>query len=141
MKRILKISRFTFIASVLCVAALFCSFGGKAPQTVTGHVHMYGNEPFAFAGFETQDGKLYTLSVSEKKTEKDITLKSLEILQGELLELTGTIEPVKKNSLPGFNVLKDGTFTVYSFVDLTEKQAAEDAVKLAGEKNSGASNK
>jgi hypothetical protein len=119
MKRIPKISRLILIASVLCVAALFCSFGGKVPQTITGHVHMYGNEPFAFAGFETDDGKLYTLAVNKKKTDANITLKQIESFQGELLELTGTIEPVKENSLPGFNILKDGTFIVYSYTDLT----------------------
>ncbi len=82
------------------------AFGGRAPQVVVGSIKYYGNDPFAFPGFETVDGLVYTIKVSEKSS---FTLEEIAAKQGNLLELTGKIDKSKKN---GFNVLKDGIFVV-----------------------------
>lgn len=118
------------VLGLLGAAALFCSFGGKAPQTVTGHVNMYGNEPFAFPGFQTEDGKTYTLVVDENKSDKNVTLKRMQQFQGELLELTGKTISLKKNELPGPNILKDGQFIVYSYKDISNPSFDPDSQTL-----------
>jgi len=96
-----------FIAfAFLFVGAFLFAFGGRAPQTIVGHVKYYGNVPFEFPGFETVDGYIYTIKIEENA---DFSLKDITAAQGYLLELTGEIDKNQKN---GLNVLKDGVFTV-----------------------------
>lgn len=104
-----------FAVCTICAAALlFCSFARRPPDTVTGYVHMYGNAPFSFPGFETEDGKRYTLVLDEKKS-GTLTLKELESLQGQRVELRGVIRTGSDAVEEGINRLRDGEFVVYSY--------------------------
>lgn len=98
-------SLFIAFAFLFAGGSLF-AFGGRAPQTIVGHVKYYGNVPFEFPGFETVDGYIYTIKIEENA---DFSLKDITAAQGYLLELTGEIDKNQKN---GLNVLKDGVFTV-----------------------------
>jgi hypothetical protein len=111
----MKIGRLLSAACAVCAAAvLFCSFAHRPPDMVTGHVHMYGNMPFSFPGFETEDGKRYTLVLDEKKS-GTITLKELQSLQGQRVELSGVIHAGRDAEKAGINRLHDGEFVVYSY--------------------------
>ena len=97
----------------ICIALLLLAsetivsaFGGRAPETVTGHIKYYGNAPFEFPGIETADGYLYTLQVEENAP---FTIEDIEKEQGFALQFTGTIDKSQGN---GLNVLKDGIFIV-----------------------------
>jgi len=105
---------FSAVCAVCAAAVLFCSFSRRPPDTVTGHVHMYGNMPFSFPGFETEDGKRYTLVLDEKKS-GTLTLKEFQTLQGQLVELSGVIHTGRDAEKAGINRLHDGEFVVYSY--------------------------
>lgn len=102
------------VCGVILSSSVFCSFGGKAPDHVTGQVHLYGNVPFEFPGFETDDGHLYTLVLDDKNSD-DIMLEQISARQGELLELTGKIIKTEDVDASHINKLRDGEFVVYSF--------------------------
>ena len=85
------------------------AFGGKAPQTIVGHINFYGNEPFAYPGVVTVEGLEYTLYVPEGS---EFTLKDITANQGLMLEFKGRIDDSQKG---GFQVLKDGVFVVEKF--------------------------
>ena len=90
------------------------SFGGSAPQVAVGHIKYYGNSPFEFAGFETEDGYLYTLKVDDNP---DFSLSDIEKEIGSRLEITGKIvKPRKKEP----NTLRDGVFIVSEWKRLSE---------------------
>jgi len=82
------------------------AFAGRSQDSAVGHIKFYGNAPFAFAGFETKEGRLYKIEVEEGS---DFSIKDIENEVGSLLELTGEIDSSRKND---FNVLKDGVFIV-----------------------------
>jgi hypothetical protein len=106
------------VCTVLAVTALFCSFSRRPPDIVTGHVNMYGSMPFAFPGFETTDGRHFTL-VLDKKKSGTITIHELESLQGQLVELHGVINTGSNADKSGINRLHDGEFVVYSYKIIT----------------------
>jgi hypothetical protein len=105
---------FFAVFAVCAAAVLFCSFARRPSDTVTGYVHMYGNMPFSFPGFETEGGNRYTLVLDEKKS-GTLTLKELQSLQGKRVELSGVIHTGSKADKAGINRLKDGEFVVYSY--------------------------
>ena len=102
------------ICMIFASAVLFSSFARRPPDTVTGHVHMYGNMPFSFPGFETDDGKRYTLVLDDKKS-GTLTLRELQSLQGQLVELSGVIHTGSDVKKAGINRLHDGEFVVYAY--------------------------
>ncbi|MBO4731670.1 MAG: hypothetical protein J5597_02515 [Spirochaetaceae bacterium] len=98
---------FKIIFLTLLVICMFSSFSLPPKKVVVrGYIKFYGNEPFAFLGVDTVDGKQYKIVVENEKQLSD--------LQGYLLKIEGT---VKKNSKknPAFDSLKDGTLTVDSY--------------------------
>lgn len=104
MKSVIKV---IFLVLLAFSAVFQCfSYGGKAPQVITGHIKYYGNSPFEFAGFETEDGYLYTIEIDKNS---DFLLADIEKETGYRLELTGKIDKSHRN---GPNVLKDGVFIV-----------------------------
>lgn len=112
--------KYSFIKLLLavlfaCTSSLTFAFGGKAEDTKTtviGHIKYYGNEPFDFAGFETDDGLLYTIKVEENA---NFTMEDITYNQGKRLALSGIIDSSHKN---GLNVLKDGIFVVSEWKEL-----------------------
>lgn len=98
-------SLFIAFAFLFAGGSLF-AFGGRAPQTIVGHVKYYGNVPFEFPGFETVDGFIYTIQIEENSA---FSLKDITDAQGYMLELTGEIDKSQKK---GVNTLKDGVFVV-----------------------------
>ena len=87
--------------------SLFSSFSLPPKRVVVkGYLKFYGNEPFAFLGVETIDGKQYRI-VAENE-------QQLSELQGYLLKIEGTVKKNSKKNL-SFDSLKDGTLTVDSY--------------------------
>lgn len=99
----------TVIAIFLCCAAVFAFSKASDSDEAEGFINYYGNTPVEFAGFMTEDGKLYTLAVEEGAS---FTLEDITALQGTRLHIEGRIE---KNSRSGFQALKDGVFFVSSY--------------------------
>ena len=97
----------TFFAIVLMVAGLAAFAFGK--KTITGHIQIYGNAPFTFVGFVTDEGEKYSLDIDPKA---DFTIKDIQAHQGEPLKLTGV---VNEKELMGFQTLKNGRFVVSKF--------------------------
>lgn len=95
---------FLFALFVLSTSLVFSM--SKRNVTITGLVHIYGNAPFTYVGFVTDNGKEYSIDISE---DSEVTLEYLQSMQGYVLELTGKVE--KKS---GFQDLKDGRFLVKS---------------------------
>lgn len=92
-----------FFAFFVLLTSLVFSMS-KKNETITGLVHIYGNAPFTYVGFVTDDGKEYAVDISEGS---EVTVEYLKSMQGTKLELTGKIEkPI------GFNDLHDGRFVV-----------------------------
>lgn len=104
MKQYLK-----FIFLMLLFICMLSSFSLPSKKTsIRGYIKVYGNEPFAYLGIETTDGKQYKLEYSEQK--------ELYPLQGQLVIFEGIIK--KSYSLKKkleLNSLKDGTFIVDSY--------------------------
>lgn len=84
----------------------FSLFGKK---TIIGHIEIYGNAPFTFIGFITNDGEKYTLDID---SDADFTIQDITKHQGEYLKLTGI---VNEKELMGFQTLKNGRFVVSKF--------------------------
>ena len=102
MKQFFKIIFLTFL-----VIFMFSSFSLPPKRVVVkGYLKFYGNEPFAFLGVETIDGKQYRI-VAENE-------QQLSELQGYLLKIEGTVKKNSKKNL-AFDSLKDGTLTVDSY--------------------------
>lgn len=95
------------LLAVLAAGLLFTSYS-KPVQNLRGTIKFYGNSPFEFAGFESEDGKKYTIEVEEKE---DLTLQDLTAHSGELIEVSGKIK--KKNK--GVNSLPDGHIIIDSY--------------------------
>lgn len=118
MKKFVVIALLTAAFSAFCVYSL-----GKKDEpvqsTVTGLVHIYGNEPHTFAGIVCDDGKAYTV-----RGEKEMVAE-IRATQGEKISVTGVIIPaVTKDSegrdiLP-FEQLKDGTIRASSWKKYTK---------------------
>lgn len=97
---------FKIIFLMLLVVCMFSSFSLPPKRVVVkGYLKFYGNEPFAFLGIETLDGKQYRI-VAENE-------QRLSELQGYLLKIEGTVKKNSKKNL-SFDSLKDGTLTVDS---------------------------
>ena len=98
---------FKIIFLTLFVICMFSSFSLPPKRVVVkGYLKFYGNEPFAFLGIETLDGKQYKI-VAENE-------QQLSDLQGYLLKIEGTVKKNSKKSF-AFDSLKDGTLTVDSY--------------------------
>ncbi|MBR4629731.1 MAG: hypothetical protein IKO57_04740 [Treponema sp.] len=97
----------TFLIVALMIAGLAAFAFGK--KTITGHIKIYGNEPFTFVGFVTDDGEKYSLDIDPKA---DFTIQDIQAHQGEPLKLTGI---VNDKELIGFQTLKNGRFVVSKF--------------------------
>lgn len=97
------------LALLLCCASGFAFSRANDSDTAEGFINWFGNAPVEFAGFETTDGKLYTLAVEEGA---DFTLDDITALQGTKLHIEGRIEDKDKG---GFHVLRDGVFVVSKF--------------------------
>ena len=107
------------IASLICCFFFFLipafPFGGRAlsgQSEAFGHLKYFGNAPFVFPGFQTEEGLLYGLEVAENA---DFTLRDIENAQGCLLEIRGEIRAGEKN---GLTALKDGIFVVHEWKKL-----------------------
>ncbi|MEE0887254.1 MAG: hypothetical protein UIB61_10145 [Treponema sp.] len=98
-----------------CLSAFFAHSRENNLFSETGTVHSFGNMPFVFPGFVTDDGKQYFI-------EADETLKN-ELLgvQGEKIILTGTVEKNDKKNVVSMNRLKDGTVKAESFKIIDRK--------------------
>lgn len=82
---------------------------GKAESdvdVVTGKVKVYGNEPFTFLGFVTEDNKQYKLKGDDK------LLLEIQNAQGRKIEIKGKIEKTEEGS---FDELKDGALFVFEW--------------------------
>ena len=103
--------------SILLIAAVAATalFAYSQKMKISGLVHIYGSEPHTFVGFVTDDGKQYSLEVTDKS---EVTLKQLQAMQGIHLELAGQLKKKAKGSIPGFMELKDGTFFVQTASEL-----------------------
>lgn len=99
----------TVLAFLLCCAAAFAFSKASDSDEAEGFINYYGNAPVEFAGFMTEDGKLYTLAVEEGAS---FTLEDITALQGTRLHIEGRIE---KKSGDSFQALKDGVFFVSSY--------------------------
>ncbi len=102
--------KYLFIGLVLTLAHAVFAFGGHPAVDeavkITGGIAHYGNAPFVITGFQTADGKIYTLKTKEGSS---FSLKDIESEGGNLLELTGEIDESHKNAP---TILKDGVFIV-----------------------------
>ena len=105
MKKLYRLIRIIFFSALALF--LFSSFSFPPKKVVVkGYISFYGNEPFAFLGIDTVDGKQYKI-VAENE-------KQLSELQGYLLKIEGTVKKNSKKNL-SFDSLKDGTLTVDSY--------------------------
>lgn len=98
-----------FLTASFCLVFAAESYSRKSNLfSEEGTVHSFGNMPFNFPGFVTEDGKQYFI-------EADDSMKS-ELLgtQGKRILLTGTIVKNKKKSF-FMNRLKDGAVEAVSF--------------------------
>lgn len=77
----------------------------KIPETITGLVHVYGNDPFSYIGIVTDDKKKYTIIAD------DDVLIDLRKSQGNKIQISGFItKNDNKNEIT--NMLKDGKINV-----------------------------
>lgn len=107
---------FSVLLIVVSLAGL-CFARGRTDSSdvVSGYINWYGNEPFAYPGLVTEDGRVFTITVAEGEK---FTLNDITALQGNLIELKGKID----NSQPvGFEVLKDGIFVVKKYKVVNKK--------------------
>ena len=101
MKKNILIVLFIFCASLTFAMSAFKKTN-KA-ESITGYIHVYGNEPFTFIGIETEDDKQYSLKADEE------ILKDLRKAQGYKIEIKGKVQKEDKLTLDG---LKDGNLIV-----------------------------
>ncbi|MBQ3800639.1 MAG: hypothetical protein II837_10120 [Treponema sp.] len=102
-----RTNAFAIFAAVLSLSAMSLSFSSPV-QKLRGTVRFYGSSPFIYPGFETEDGKKYTLEVPSLN---DFTLDELSSHEGELIELTGK----KKGKRLAPHSLPDGHIVVESY--------------------------
>lgn len=111
---------FAFLAFIMM--AFLCSF--SKPKTFyedkTGSIRSFGNEPFAFLGFVTEEGEAFTLKLSSEHHEIPESYTALtdvsdfSALTGNKISFLGEIKKAESDSL-GYNQLKDGTFYVFAY--------------------------
>ena len=89
---------------IVSLSLVFCSFNKNKIQTITGFIHVYGNEPFTYLGIETIDKKQYAIKASKEEISK------LWDSQGQKIEITGIIIPSNNQRLP--DMLQDGKIEV-----------------------------
>lgn len=102
----MKLRKQFFIVNICIIFfLLLCSFSKNHISSVSGYVHVYGNEPFTYIGIKTTDNKEYKISADEK------TKEELWKSQGKLIEIIGYIEK-EKNEKIKIDTLKDGSIEV-----------------------------
>lgn len=98
-----------FICTVLFFSVFAIVFAWCGKKTITGHIQIYGNAPFTFVGFITDNGEEYSLDIDPKA---NFTIRDINEKQGKVLKLTGIIND---KELMGFQTLKNGRFMVIKF--------------------------
>ena len=98
-----------FVFALALAVAIFPAgaFGGK--KNVVGYIQMYGNEPFTFVGFVTENGKKYSLDIAP---DAKFSMHDIIENQGKKLRLTGY---ANEKELIGFQTLENGRFVVTKF--------------------------
>ncbi|MCR5188111.1 MAG: hypothetical protein K6C97_04185 [Treponema sp.] len=112
---------------LLCSAAILFAYSKPAKAkslTLSGHIQVYGNEPFTFIGLVTDDGKEYSLQAENE------VLSELRKSQGYKIEITGFLEAKEKSSdgsVIAPNTLKDGIITLseWKFIDKPVEEILE----------------
>lgn len=108
MKRIISFLGLSLLVSMM----IFSASKNNNSISVIGYVKSYGNVPFNYPCIESLDGRIYTLSYTEKA--------ELFNTQGKKIQVDGAlIKKSKKNEI-GFMESKDGTINVTSFRIITE---------------------
>ncbi len=102
-----KLSLFVLCTAVLSLSALSLSFSSPV-QNLKGSIQFFGNAPFVFPGFVTEDGSQYTL---EAQSGADFTVDDISSHAGELIEISGK----KKKKKVGPNSLSGGHIIVESY--------------------------
>lgn len=108
------------IFAVLLVFASVIGFtfasgkGDTCPDHAVGHIKWYGSAPFAYPGFVTVEGNIYTIAVEDSSS---FSVEEISALQGYLLQIDGRID---KLQIGGFQVLKDGVFVVSDYKKLSK---------------------
>ncbi len=113
-----------FALSLFSLFTAFCFSMSRSKDAAeaTGFIRWYGNVPVEYAGFETVDGKLYSLEAAEGVS---FSVKDITALQGHLIHLEGK---VKKSSGAAFQELKDGVFIVEKYEDLSPELSTEQEI-------------
>lgn len=97
------------LAGMICLVSVGIAHSRKNSFfSEEGTVHSFGNMPFNFPGFITEDGKKYFIEAD------DAMQKELLDAQGKKIILNGTII-AKENDNFAVNQLKDGTVKADSF--------------------------
>ena len=103
----MKIRKLNFYIMLFLSLFVLCSFRKNNNVTITGHIHVYGNEPFTYIGIKTEENnKEYKIEASAEIN--DI----LRLSQGKMIEINGRIIKSDKNE-PG--MLKDVKIEVYEW--------------------------
>jgi len=102
-----RISLFALFTAMLSLTVLSLSFSSPV-QNLRGTVKFFGSSPFAYPGFEAEDGSKYTLEVLSGG---DFTVDDISEHAGELIEISGK----KKKKRIGPNSLPDGHIIVESY--------------------------
>ena len=104
MKKVLLI-----LAGMICLVSTGLAHSRKNNFfSETGTVRSFGNMPFNFPGFVTENGKQYLIEAD------DAMKKELLDAQGKKIILNGTIAEKENNGFP-MSTLKDGTIKADSF--------------------------
>ncbi len=94
--------------------------------SLSGFVHVYGNEPFSFLGFKSDDGRELKI-----QADKDI-LSELQNSQGKKIEITGLLENSSQKESQDQKIspdmLKDGIIIVSKWKPLSQQQ--EDIMQI-----------
>ncbi|MBQ9205306.1 MAG: hypothetical protein IJ158_01170 [Treponema sp.] len=98
------------ILSILFAGIFFTSMSSNKTVSERGHINYYGNAPVETPAFVTDSGKIYLMEI---EAGSKCTIEEILALQGNYLELTGTIEP--EESKIAFPISQDGTFIISSY--------------------------
>ena len=94
-------NNFHLIIILIFTVFMLCSFSKNKLKTVTGYIHVYGNEPFTYIEITTDENKQYSIAASDE------IISELWKTQGNKVELKGIIvQPKADYKEP--EMLKDG---------------------------------